>query len=245
MVRKILPVLIGSLLLLSSAGAQTQNIPKSLLYYKKGIEMKDKNMFPEAMEAFRMAISLNKKFDSAYLELVGLDMRFEKTDSAIVCLRNAIAANPKMVIAHIALGKIYRDIKPNFDSALIYFSNAAQIDSLNKETINNIAWCYNAKKEYVNAIPYAIRAIAIDSLYRPAYGELAHAYRYSKNYTGCIEQFKKYFTITPPIDLPYFYCGMCYTELNEKENALKMYDELMKINPKMAGSLKKKIDMMK
>ena len=40
------------------------------------------------------------------------------------------------------------------------------------------------------------------------------------------------------------YSGYSYMELNQKDNALKMYEELNKLNPKMAAALKKRLDAM-
>ena len=243
MMRKFLLVLTGSLLLLISATAQP--VPKYKLLFRKGIEMKKINLLPEAMSFFKRSLSLNKNFDSVYAEIGKLYLNQGKTDSAIFNLNKAITINPKMVETQIVLGNLYRDTKSNIDSALVYYFNALKIDSLNKVTLYSIAWCYNAKKDYEKVFPYAIKALSVDNTYRPAYGEMAHAYRNTKKFAEAVEQFKNYFTVTPPIDLPYFYSGLCYTELNQKENAMKMYDELQKINPKMAENLKKKIDALK
>jgi tetratricopeptide (TPR) repeat protein len=240
--KRILLFITGSFLLLSVA-AQTTS--KATLYYRKGLELRDKNMFFEASAAFYSAITLDKNYDSAYLELAKLYTSRGMYDTAIANYKQAIHSNPKMTIAHIGLGNLYRDLKPNLDSALICYFNALAVDSLNKITLYSIAWCYNAKGESEKAITFAARSLEVDNNYRPAYGELGHAYRKTKNYQAAIEQFRKNITISPTIDLPYFYSGMCFIELNQKDDALKMYDELNKINPKMAGSLKKRIDAMK
>jgi tetratricopeptide (TPR) repeat protein len=151
--------------------------------------------------------------------------------------------NQRYTDALIAMGKIYRDQKQNFDSALIFYNKAAQTDSTKKEVFYALAWVHNAKKEYEAAIPYAIKALEIDNGYRPAYGELGHAYRASKKYAEAIEQFKKNLAVSV-VDVAILYSGFCYTELNNKEAALEQYEALKKLNERMAGSLKKKIDTM-
>ena len=241
MMRRILPVLISSLLLLSAAA---QRVPKANLFFRKGMELKGKNMLPEAMASFKSAIALNKNFDSAYTEMGKLHIALGNVDSAITNFRKAVTINPKMTEAHIALGNIYRDARQNLDSAIKYFSTAIKLDSTNKVTWYSMAWCYNAKEESEKAIPFAARALEIDNTYRPAYGELGHAFHKTKNFTAGLEQFKKNIAIPPPIDLPYFYSGLCYIELKQKDGALKMYDELQKLNPKMAENLKKRIEKM-
>ena len=95
----------------------------------------------------------------------------------------------------------------------------------------------------IKAIPYAVKALEIDNNYRPAYGELGHAYRASKKFAECVEQLKKNLAVSV-VDIAYLYSGFAYTELNNKEAALQQYEELKKINEKMAAALKKKIDAM-
>ncbi len=213
-------------------------------FYKSGLDLKNKNMFLEAMAAFKKAITLDKKFDSAYLEMGTIYAKTTRPDSAVWYYNKAISISPLMATAHVALGNYYRDSKPNYDSALICYNNALKTDSLNKVTYYSIAWCYNARGEHDNAIPYAVRSLELDNNYRPAYGELGHAYRRTGKFKEGIEQFQKNLAISV-VDVAILYSGFCYTELNDKEGAMRQYEELRKVNEKMAVSLKKKIDTMK
>lgn len=212
-------------------------------FYKAGIDYKNKNMFLEAMSAFKKAFSMDKKFDSAYLEMGLLYSKTSRPDSAVWYYNKAISINPAMASAHIALGNFYRDAKPNYDSALICYFNALKTDSLNKVTYYSISWCYNAKGEYEKAIPPAIKSLEIDNEYRPGYSELGHAYRRTGKFAEAIEQFKKNLSVSV-VDLALLYSGYCYAELKDKEGALRQYEALLKVNEKMAAALKKRIDSM-
>ena len=240
MLKKALPFFFF-LFFFSAANGQS---PKAAVFYRSGIEFKNKNMLPEAMVAFTKAIVLNKKYDSAYVELAIINVKTDKLDSAIFNVKKAIAINPKMTTALTTLGTIYRDSKPNYDSALYYYKAAIKIDSTNKVTFYSIAWCYNAKQVYDSAFIFSVKALDLDNNYRPAYAELAHAIYASKKFAEGIEQFKKNMAISV-VDLPIYYSGLAYTQLNDKESALKQYEELKKINEKMAAKLKKTIDGMK
>jgi len=155
----------------------------------------------------------------------------------------ALEINPKYTAALIGMGKIYRDARKNYDSAIIYFSAAEKLDKTNKETYYALAWIYNAKQEHDKAIPYAIKSLEIDNTYKPAYGELGWAYRSSKKYEECIEQLKKNLAISV-VDVALLYSGYCYIELKNKEGAMQQYEGFMNVNERMAGALKKKIDAM-
>ena len=240
MLKQILPLLF-LLLMFSAASAQSGN--KAAAFFKAGKDFKEKNMFADAVVAFRKAIVLNKLYDSAYVELASINLKSSSFDSAVLNLKKALSISPKMTTALIALGNVYRDYKPNYDSAIICYKSAIKTDSTNKVIFYSLAWCYNAKQEFETAIPFAIKALEIDNTYRQAYAELGHAYRRAKKYTEGIEQFKKNLAVSV-VDLPIFYSGMCYTQLNDKEGALKQYEELKKINERLAASLKKEIDKM-
>jgi tetratricopeptide (TPR) repeat protein len=240
MMKKTLPLLF-TLFAFSTGLAQPYNAKN---HYKAGMDFKKKNMFLDAMASFKKAISLDKKFDSAYVEMGGMYAQTTAPDSAIWYFNKAISINPNMAAALIALGNFYRDVKPNYDSALICYNTALKTDSLNKVTFYSIAWCYNAKGENDKAIPYAVKALQIDNEYRPAYGELGHAYRKTQKFAEGIEQFKKNLAVSV-VDVALLYSGYCYTELNDKEGALQQYEALVKVNEKMASALKRKIDSMK
>ena len=85
----------------------------------------------------------------------------------------------------------------------------------------------------------AIKALEIDNDYRPAYSELGHAYNQSKKYSEAIEQFKKNMTISS-VDLPVLYSGLCYIELGQKENAMKMSFSNLEFDKKKSAGQKTK-----
>ncbi len=216
---------------------------QAVILFNNGIAFKDKGMFKEAVASFKKAINVNKKYDSAYVEIARAYTAMGRVDSAVLLLHKGINLVPAFAGAYVLLGNIYRDNIKNTDSAIINYLQALKIDSANKATYYSLAWCSNAKEYYREAIKYGIKALEIDNNYKPAYNELGHAYRQLKAYDECVEQFKKNLAISLN-DLPMLYSGYSYMELHQKENAFRMYEELNKLNPKMAGALKKKLDTM-
>jgi tetratricopeptide (TPR) repeat protein len=214
---------------------------RATMYYDAGVKAAAKGLFPDAILSFKMAVALNKKFDSAYAEMGTAYYKSNKIDSALSCYRNSVTINPKMTASYVAMGNIYRDVKNQYDDAISCYFSALKNDNANKVTYYSLAWCYNAKQQYDSAMVYAVKALDIDNDYRAPYNELAHAVRRSEKYLAGIEQFKKHMAISP-IDLPRYYAGLCYLAINDKEGASKMYDELLKVNPKLAETLKKKIE---
>jgi tetratricopeptide (TPR) repeat protein len=239
MLKRFLPALIF-VLFFSAAHAQ---ISKARQHYNAGIQLRNNNQLPEALAEFNKATGLNRNFDSAYVESGNIYSKSGNTDLAISNYNKALAINPKYASALVGMAKIYRDAIKQLDTAIYYFNAAAEFDSTNKEIFYGLAWIYNARKEHELAIPNAVKALEIDNAYKPAYGELGYAYRSTKKFAECIEQFKKNLAISV-VDVAYLYSGYAYIELNNKEGALQQYEALKKINERMAGALKKKIDTM-
>jgi tetratricopeptide (TPR) repeat protein len=239
MLKRFLPLLI-LILFFSAVHAQ---VSKAKQHYNLGIQLRNSNKFPEALAEFSKAIELNKSFDSAYVELGNIYNKSGGIELAMSNYNKALAINPKYADALFGMAKIYRDAIKKYDSAIYYFDAASKLDSTNKEIFYGLAWVYNATKEHERAIPYAVKALEIDNNYKPAYGELGYAYRSTKKFAECIEQLKKNLAVSV-VDVAYLYSGYAYIELNNKEGAVQQYEALNKINERMAGALKKKIDAM-
>lgn len=226
---------------LTTAAIYAQPAPKAVPFFKKGQQLSNKGVFNEAIVSYKKAIALDKKYDSAYLELGTLYLKIGMNDSAVALLKRAVKIKPSFIDAHLLLGIIYRDYIRNSTEAIVHYTNAFKLDSTNKLTLYSLAWCNNDKGYFREAIKYAIKALEVDNNYRPAYNELGHAYRSLSAYQEGIEQFKKNIAISVN-EQPLYYSALCYIELNDKAGAEKMYEELKKINSKSADPLRKKID---
>jgi protein O-GlcNAc transferase len=224
-----------------SAAAQNQPVSKAVVFYKKAKQLEQQGMFLEAIAAYKRGILADKKYDSAHLALASLFLRISQNDSAIAVLKNAIKNKPGFTGAHEMLGLINRDYTRNSAEAIKHYLNAVKYDSSNKVNYYSLAWCSNDLKKYQDAVMYADKALNIDNNYKPAYNEMAHAYRNLKAYSEGIAHFKRRLEISVN-EQPLYYSALCYLELKDKEGAQKMYEELLKLNPKSAEALKKKID---
>ena len=227
----------------TSLMAMAQLPKQAVVLYKKAGELREKGMFNEAIASYTNALAIDKKYDSAYLQLAQLYTSINQADNAVRVLKEAVSQVPGFTTAHITLGNLYRDNFKDYAEAINSYQAALQTDSTDKTIYYGLAWCNNAKQYYRDAIKYAIKALDIDNNYIPAYNELGHAYRQLKAYDECIVQLKKNLAISVN-QVPLLYTGFCYTELKQKDEALKVYETLNKLNPKMAEALKNMIDKM-
>lgn len=231
-------------------GSFAQPNPKALAFFRSGIDYRNKNMFPEAMIAFKKAVALDKKMDSAYVEIGTLNYRTSKFDSAIYHYKKALGLNPVNTMAWLSLGILYRDAKPNYDSTIYCSTHVLEIDSarnnmandsMHKLCLYNIAWCYNSKKEYPKAFAWAVKGLDRYPTYGVLYNEMGHAIHMGKLFQEGIAQLNKYLAIAE-MEKPLLYLGLIYIEIKDKEQAMVQYNRMLKLNTRMAENLKKKID---
>lgn len=225
--------------LFSTAIAQKAPTPED--WYQRGMELKTRALYPDAIVAFKRALALNKRFDSAYIQISESFVSSGHPDSGIVYLRKLSDYKPTVPGIWMSIANTYKNVISDPDSALVNYKRVLALDSTDKTAWCFTAWCYNAMKKYDEAIPYAVKALSIDNNYRPAYGELAFAFNQSKRYADGVEQFKKNLAVSV-VDVAYYYSGLCYMMLNDTTNAMKQYDELKKINEKMAEGLKRRME---
>ena len=112
-------ILFTCLLFATTANAQT--VKKAIPFYKSGLAFRDKGMYMEAIGSFKKAIALDKKYDSAYLELGTILLKINMADSAIALFKKAVKINPAFTSAHFTLGIIYRDHKRISAEAIVHF----------------------------------------------------------------------------------------------------------------------------
>lgn len=223
---------------------RAQNPTASAAVYRQGKDFMAKDNYPDAMASFFKAVALDKKNDSAWVQMGIINVKFQSFDTAIKFFNNALAINLNQVYALLNLASVYRNVKHDIDQALSFYQKALLIEPENKETWAYAAWCFNSKKLYDSAIVYCERALQLDNNYKTAYNEMGHSFHSSKQYQRGIDSFKKYAALSSS-EMPVYYAGLCYIEINDKAGAMTMYDELTKRSPRVADVLKKKIDLMK
>jgi tetratricopeptide (TPR) repeat protein len=240
---KRLPIFIFILASVIQSAAFAQPASKAIPQYKKANQFAAAGYFLDAISAAKKAVQADRNFDSAQLLLANLYLKVSQNDSAVQVLKKALTKKPKFLEAHILMGNIYRDYIKKPEAAIPYYTTATKIDSTNKETWYSIAWCHNALKNYKEAIVFAEKSLNVDNNYKPAYNEAAHAFKNQEAYEACIEFFKKRIAISVN-DLPLYYMGLCYIQLNNKQAAQQVYEQLLSNKAKAAETLKKRLDAM-
>ena len=212
-------------------------------YFKKGYCENESGKYNEAIVSLNRSVELNNNNASTFDELGFAYYKIENPDGAIKNYNKSIELKPNSNVPYLGLGDVYKDIRKNTDEALKYYLKAVEYKTESKKTQYCIGWCYNDKSRYNDAIPYLKKAISIDKQYINALTELGYSYYALTRYMEALDEFNKAILIKKTA-LSLYYSGLCYIGMKNKNDALKMYDELKTMGSPNADKLKTKIDGM-
>lgn len=63
----------------------------------------------------------------------------------------------------------------------------------------------------------------------PSFDSIKEKYKRS-NFAGCLQECEAYVRLNPNDTLGFYYLAMCYTKVNDKENAIKAYEKVISLN---------------
>lgn len=213
------------------------------IYYKKGYCENELGKYNEAIVSLNRANELNANDAKTYNELGYAYTKLKNADDAIKNFNKSLEINGKSFYATNGLGDVYKDLKKNVAEALKYYLRAVDIEPGNKKSNYWAGWCYNDMGKNNDAVPFLKKAIEADGKYVNAITELGYSDYALQNYDDALAQFKKAIAIEKT-DLSVYYSGLCYVGMKQKNDALKMYNDLKEMNSDYADKLKKKIDDM-
>ena len=210
--------------------------------YKEGMLLVSQEKLKEALPFFNKAITLNPKHVNAFTQAGLVFVRLQNQTDALTCLKTAIKLKKNNTIAYNGLGLLYKNVIGKADSALFYFKKLTLYKAdTTTEACYNIGWGYNALEKYDSAIVHLKKALDINNNFKTGYTEISYSYYKLKKLQECLNYFKSRLAISL-VDVNLYYIGLMNSELGNKEEAMKYYEQLKIINEKSAASLLKKIE---
>jgi tetratricopeptide (TPR) repeat protein len=238
-------------------------------WYKKGIELKDKDDYQNALAAFKNyqagwccnelerfeeAVDYLKKYNPTSNEHkrdkcneLGFSyLKLKNSKDAIEQYNQTLSLFPDNGIALRGLGTVYSEIDEDHDQAISYFEKGLKVDEENSRPIYyKLGWLYNEQERYDDAIRILLKAIEYDSEDSGYREELGFAYYMKDEYEFAIIQLNKALSLDENSNLAYYYKGLCLVATNKKGEAMSMYYKLKEMDSDEAHELLGKINKMK
>jgi tetratricopeptide (TPR) repeat protein len=196
-------------------------------YFMIGKDFYHKLYYDDAIDSFKMAVSLDTTFAMAhyYLGLLGRD---EYTSRAMQYI-DRVTIREQYYIRWLAaedmeqksgLLKELLERYPNEKSALLTLGNYAR-----------------QTNDLESAIDYFNRAIEVDQLYKNAYNDICYTYCELNDISMAIWAVTKYISLAPDEANPHDTQGDVYAYFGEVDRAIESYRQAIKIKPDYLSSI--------
>lgn len=126
-------------------------------WYCLGMLYKEENLYERAVDAFEYVIAIDPTFKDAYLQKTDILNEMGDTKGAVQSLHEAMPYVDDQAALNGAIGACYMEGK-NYETALIYFRKAAEMDPSSGRVMMAIAGCYAQLGDNFNALDYIERS---------------------------------------------------------------------------------------
>ena len=195
------------------------------LYFRRAVLLNTNNLPEPALADFRKAWDLKKT--ESYALGVGTLLQEKKPDSAIVFLRGAIANIPSSLMLKLSLARAY-DLSGKLAEALKSCDEILSIEPRQVDVLKfraDLLQRQNQPKEAIATLEKAYQYAPFDVELNY---ELAHQYAETGNPKVLRLADSLIRQDTDSMNLhaePAYFKGLYYANINDKENAIKMFDE--------------------
>lgn len=216
---------------------------ENIYYYRIGWSYNDIGKYEEAanyLEKYEPEADEDKA--KKWAELGYAHYKSDEYEIAILDYSTALDSKPDYGTAMRGIADCYYD-KEDYDNALKYYLQAVETDEENSRSCYyHIGWIYNDKENYEDAINVLQKAVEYDDKDAGTREELGYAYYMTDKYDDALTQLNKAIELDENSKLGYYYKGLCYVALNDKETAKQIYEKLKTIDEAQAEKLLKKIN---
>jgi tetratricopeptide (TPR) repeat protein len=197
--------------------------------------------YDEAVEHYRIAIRLLAEPDSEILyNLACTYNNLGRYTEAIDTFRQAIKVKPNFPLAYLHLGNVYHKLS-RFTEAENAYKKAIEINPGFAEAYNNLANTFGMLGRHKEAQKAALQAIKIKPDFAEAYFTLGAAYLGQGHLPQAIEALKHVIYLQPNHAQAHYNLGLTYLKSGDRKSALKQYDTLKQLDPRLTDALLKEI----
>lgn len=165
-------------------------------------------------------------------------------DIVLEAARHRVKTNPKDAIAHVELGYAYLlrqgEDKTFVGKALQEFEKAYELEPKNRQVRYNLALGYIAAGKYGEAIKLLEPLAKEGILDFGSHFSLGEAYYLNKQYPEAVKAFSEAAAIRPGYADTYYYMGLTYEKMGDKENAVAAVEKALRLVPNYKEALELK-----
>jgi tetratricopeptide (TPR) repeat protein len=205
-------------------------------WFNLGIAYRNLKRYSDAIDAYRQALSIDPEHAYAWNNLGITYAYLNRYNDAIDAFRQALRINPEYAEAWNNLGIAYRNLKRYSDASEAY-RQALRINPEHAVVWYNLGHTYSELKRFNDAIDAYHQALRINPEYAEAWNNLGIAYGNLKCYSDAIDAYRQALHIDTEYAYAWNNLGIAYYVSGNQTAALKVVQELRRLNPAQADEL--------
>jgi tetratricopeptide (TPR) repeat protein len=183
----------------------------------------------DAEKVYKMLSDSSKTSARPMVGLSRVYLGRDNPEKALDCLLQAEARNKAYVHVFSTRGEIYSYMK-KFDDALKAFDQAITLSPLNPVRYRAAADILMTKERYKDASILLEKAVKNGLEFKELYNHLSQAYFMQKDYAKAIRYVKTALSLDPENVVFLNQLGVCHKNLNQVEEANKIYNQIIKLD---------------
>jgi len=211
-------------------------IPKASQFYETGNQQYQSGNLPEAENAYRKAIKLNKGFAEAYTNLGNVLKDMGRFQEAAGAYRKAATIYPDHPLILNNLGAVYRLLGASKE-AMACFRKSIERHAANPDAYNNLGCLFRECGRVADAIECFRKALATTPDLAAAHNNLGTALTEEGRYREALESLRRAVTIDPAYLDAYCNLGVVLQAIDRPEEAAKVYRHVLQYDPRNTGVL--------
>ncbi|CAK89468.1 unnamed protein product (macronuclear) [Paramecium tetraurelia] len=215
-------------------------------YILKGLALNQLKRYEEALHNYCISIQIEPIFEAYFLQGISL-MAINQLDDAIASFENSIRMRPDIELGYYHMGCLALMRKEKYDQAIKYFEIALRIAPKYDQALKQKNLCLRELEERQKAIQKSDasiqRAESEEVIYfKKGYSQLItvglELFKEQK-YNAALPQFEKAIQINNQMHEAHVYKGETLNQLGRLIEAVKSFDEGLKIQPRPQYMIKK------
>tara|TARA_B100001758_G_C18406918_1_gene612762 strand:- start:1938 stop:2957 length:1020 start_codon:yes stop_codon:yes gene_type:complete len=230
---------------LSKSNNRKSKYPSLVRYHlEKSLKIDDKNSsayalmgelllayyeYEDAIKLFNLSLKLEYNQERTHMLMGYAFKQLGNSKNAIDCFRNSVNINPDFIESHIQLGQIFHLLKDT--TALIYYSNALDLDSSNEIVLYNRALFFQNQLEWNKALDAYADLHNVYPFHGDGHYNLGFIHMELKLYDIAVNNFSDAIYSNPNFYEAYYSRGNCFETLGNVKQAESDYKRAVEINP--------------
>jgi tetratricopeptide (TPR) repeat protein len=190
----------------------------------------DARHYEEAAQLFEAVRARNRSCSIPFY--IGLARyRLQQVDVALIAFQEAVNCDPKLTLAHIALGEAYAE-RGNLAEALAAYERALALEPENVEALRGAASVYLRAQLTSKAVAALEALVKKDPSDAQAHADLGAAYFGMSNFDGAEKEFREALRLNPKSPAPLLGQANILLRKGEEQDAINLLQRVIAMAPK-------------